>query len=139
MVLPITDQRWDIKPLDVGGTILAISVDHIVYSTLVIADPASYVYDLFAYKGFIGHLGNEVPSISQEDNHIIKARDFADKFVFLQTCADETALTIYKMCIRDRPDTIPNRASYESTKLVCNYLGVPYLYCQKMVAKLEQR
>ncbi|CCY11489.1 unknown [Porphyromonas sp. CAG:1061] len=95
MVLPITNQRWNIKPLDVGSPILAISVDHIIYSTLVIADPASYVYDLFANEGFIGHLGNEVPSISQEDNHIIEVRDFADKFVFLQTCADETTLTIY--------------------------------------------
>ena len=77
-----------------GGTSLAVAVDNIIYSALVVLLEHLHMQNVLAYKYLVGSTYHLVFAVFEEDDDVVDVGAVAHKLVLLQTRADESLLSV---------------------------------------------
>lgn len=94
VVLLIARDAGDVETLDHSDARLAVGVDHVVGSALIILLKDVEVDDILTYKGFIGNLGDDHPAVLAEDNDEVEVGAIESEFILLETGANEALLSV---------------------------------------------
>ena len=82
------------ETLDVSGSVLAVAVHHIIYSTLVVALEHLNVQYVLAHKYLVGSAYHFVLSVLKEHYYVVDVGAVAHKLVLLKACSDESFLSV---------------------------------------------
>ena len=82
------------ETLDVSGSVLAVAIHHIIYSTLVVALENLYMQYVLAHKYLVGSAYHLVLSVLKEHYNVVDIVAVAHEFVLLEAGSDESFLSV---------------------------------------------
>ena len=87
------DARYG-KTFHVGSSALAVLVDEVIDSTLVVALEHVEIQHILAHIQFVGHFHHLILSVLEENDNIVHIRTVAHKLVLLQSRTDKAVLAV---------------------------------------------
>jgi len=82
------------KALHQIAGLAAVAVDDVVDGAAVVLLEDTHMDDVLADERLVGHPGDDIASVAQEDDHIIDVGTFGDELVFLEAGAHEALLAV---------------------------------------------
>ena len=94
VVLAVAHNGGHGKALDVSGAFLAVAVAQVVDGALVVLLEHVGIEYVLAHELLVGHRGDKVASVAEEDDDVVQVGAVGQELVFLQTGSDETLLAV---------------------------------------------
>ena len=94
IILTVACHTGHIEPLDEIEALAPVAVHHIIDGTTVVLLEYRQVDDVLSHEDLVCHADNLILTVAVEDNDIVDVGTVAHKLILLQTCTDESVLSV---------------------------------------------
>ena len=94
VVFLVAGDARHVESLDEVESLLAVTIHHVVGRALVVLLEHRHMHHVLAHENLLRHTNDLVFSVFVEDNQVVDVRAVAHKLVFLESCSDESLLSV---------------------------------------------